>query len=150
MKRLQWILPFVLLFAGISMAAQDNTPVRFTVRQEQTSENEISVIFEAEIAEGWHVYSTDMPDGGPISASITVKSAKGASEAGGLVSEGKEISAYDNMFGMDVRYFEKNVTFIQKFKVKGKRCRIKGFLEYAACNDTMCIPPATVEFSVEL
>lgn len=150
MRILKLIVCLVLLLSGISMPAQDSSPVSFTVRQEQISEKEIQVIFEAEIAAGWHVYSTDMPDGGPISASVTVESAKGASADGKLQFAGEEVTAYDSMFGMEVRYFEKKVTFIQKFRIKGRRCAVKGFLEYAACNDMMCIPPATVEFSVKL
>ena len=100
------IVCLVLLLSSISMHAQDSSPVSFTVRQEQISEKEIQVIFESEIAAGWHVYSTDMPDGGPISASVTVESAKGASADGKLQFAGEEVTAYDSMFGMEVRYFD--------------------------------------------
>ena len=150
MKALKLFLCCVVLATGVAAAAQNDSPVRFTVRQEQVSEKEVQVIFEADMADGWHVYSTDMPEGGPISASVTVESAKGASADGKLSALGEEISAFDSMFGMEVRYFEKKVTFIQKFKIRGKRCNVRGFLEYAACNDTMCIPPSTVEFAVSL
>ena len=73
MRILKLIVCLVLLLSGISMHAQDSSPVSFTVRQEQISEKEIQVIFEAEIAAGWHVYSTDMPDGGQQSGTGLMK-----------------------------------------------------------------------------
>ena len=135
--------------AGMVASAQDNEPVRFNVTKEHVSANIVQVKFEAVIADGWHVYSTGLEEGGPVSASITMESSKNARPEGPLKAEGKEISAYDNMFGMDVRYFEDKVVFIQNFKVKGSRFSAKGCLEYGACNDTMCLPPSSVEFTFD-
>ena len=63
-----------------------------------------------------------------------------------MKAQGKEISNYDKLFDMNLRYFENNVTFVQKYKVTGKTYHIKGFLEYGACNDQNCMPPTQVEF----
>lgn len=121
-------------------------PVHFTVQQKQVSPTEVDVVFTAKIDKGWHVYSTDLPDGGPTSASMHTEKAEGAEPMGGLIKQGKEITEDDKIFEMKLRYFENNVTFIQKYKITGKTYNIKGYLEYGACNDEMCMPPTTVDF----
>lgn len=122
------------------------SPVHFTVKQKQVSPTEVDVIFSARINKGWHVYSTGLPSDGPISATMHTESASGATAQGGLRHSGKELNVYDNIFGMKLRYFENSVSFIQKYKITGKTYEIKGYLEYGACNDEMCMPPTQVEF----
>ena len=122
-------------------------PVHFNVQQKQTAPDQLEVIFTARIESGWHVYSTGLPGGGPTSATITTEKAEGVKPEGKLRAVGNEISKFDNMFGMKLRYFEGSVTFIQKYKITGKTYSVKGYLEYGACNDEMCMPPTAVEFS---
>ena len=66
---------------------------------------------------------------------------------GGLQHIGREISEMDPIFGIKLRYFENNVTFLQKYKITGKTYNVKGYLEFGACNDEMCMPPTSVEFN---
>ena len=120
--------------------------MKFSVQQKQVSPTEVDVLFTAKIDKGWHVYSTDIPDGGPQSAVMHTEKAEGAQPMGALIKQGKEISEDDKIFGMRVRYFENNVTFVQKYKITGKTYQINGYLEYGACNDEMCMPPSTVDF----
>ncbi|MBP5258784.1 MAG: thioredoxin family protein [Prevotella sp.] len=123
-----------------------NNPVRFTVSQNKISSSVVSVTFRATIEKGWHVYSTALPPGGPTPASLNIELSKGAKAEGGLTFEGNEKSAYDQNFMMTLRFFESSVTFSQKFKITGDDYHIKGYLEYAACNDQMCLPPDEVPF----
>lgn len=111
------------------------------------SPTELEVIFTGRIDNGWHVYSTGLPADGPISASLHTEKAEGVKAEGKLSHRGKEISQYDKMFGMTLRYFEHSVTFVQKYKITGKTYNVKGYLEYGACNDENCIPPTQVDFS---
>ncbi len=139
----------VALMALFAMAAQAQMqdPVHFSVSQKQVSPTEVDVIFTGKIDAGWHVYSTGLPADGPISATITTEKADGAKADGKLKAQGKEISTFDKLFDMNLRYFEHSVTFVQRYKVTGKTYDIKGFLEYGACNDQNCMPPTQVEFS---
>ena len=121
-------------------------PVTFTVQQKQVSPTEVDVVFTAKIDKGWHVYSTNIPEGGPQAAVMHTEKAEGAQPSGGLIKQGKEITEDDKIFEMKVRYFENAVTFIQKYKITAKEYHIKGYLEYGACNDEMCMPPSTVDF----
>jgi len=139
------MITVMALLMSVTLWAQD-MPVHFTAQQKQVSPTEVDVIFSATIDKGWHVYSTGLPADGPISASITTEKAEGAEPMGGLIKQGKEITEDDKIFGMKVRYFENKVTFIQKYKITGKTYHIKGYLEYGACNDEMCMPPTSVDF----
>ena len=138
------LLAFFVLF-NLTLMAQN--PVRFSVQQKKVSPTEVDVIFTGKIDAGWHVYSTGIPAGGPTSASLTTEKAEGAQAVGKLTPRGKEVNVFEKMFEMKVRYFEHNVSFIQKYKITGKTYKIAGYLEYGACNEEMCMPPSTVEFN---
>jgi thiol:disulfide interchange protein DsbD len=140
-------LALTMMLALFTMAAFAQNPVSFSVQQKQVSPTELEVIFTGKIAPGWHVYSTGLPDDGPISATLTTEKKEGVEPVGGLKAQGKEISQFDNLFGMKLRYFENNVTFVQKYKITGKTYNVSGYLEYGACNDQNCLPPTSVEFS---
>ena len=108
--------------------------------------DEAEVVFTAAINKGWHVYSTDLGDGGPISATFNVEKISGAEVVGKLKPVGKEISTFDKLFEMKVRYFENTAQFVQKLKLTGGAYQIEGYLEYGACNDENCLPPTQVPF----
>ena len=115
MTKIRFVL-FVILFVvfGFSASAQMQNPVHFSVQQKQISPTEVDIIFFAKIDNGWHVYSTDLPGGGPTSATITTETAEGAKAVGKLKARGNEISMFDKLFEMKLRYFENSVTFVQR------------------------------------
>ena len=135
-----------LMLISIIAMAQMQDPVHFSVSQKQVSPSEVDVIFTGRIDKGWHVYSTGLPDDGPISATLTSEASEGAKADGKLKAQGNEINHFDNLFGMKLRYFENSVTFVQRYKLTAEKYHIKGFLEYGACNDQNCLPPTQVEF----
>ena len=140
------MLMLMLTVFAVAAQAQMQDPVHFTVSQKQVSPTEVDVIFTGKIDAGWHVYSTGLPADGPISASMNTDLVEGAKADGKLKAQGKEISSFDKLFDMNLRYFEHNVTFVQRFKITDKTYHIKGFLEYGACNDQSCLPPTQVDF----
>ena len=140
------LLLFTITLLLATTAGAQEMPVKFSVQQKQVSPTEVDVVFTAKIDKGWHVYSTNIPDGGPTAATMHTEKAEGAQPMGGLIKQGKEISEEDQIFGMRLSYFENAVTFIQKYKITAKTYNIKGYLEFGACNDEMCMPPSTVEF----
>ena len=144
-RRNTLLILFTLLFSLTAMAQQN--PVHFSVQQKQVSPTEVEVVFTAKIDQGWHVYSTNLPADGPTSASLHVDKAEGVTPVGKLTTRGKELNVYDKTFEMKLRYFENSVGFVQRYKITAKTYSIKGYLEYGACNDEMCLPPTQVEFN---
>ena len=147
MKKILFSLLFIAIAGAMAVQAQIQEPVKFKSEWKNVSATEAEIVFTATIDQGWHVYSTDLGDGGPISATFNIDKISGAELAGKLRPVGKEISGYDAMFEMNVRYFEHSVQFIQKLKLTGGAYQVEGFLEYGACNDENCLPPTQVEFN---
>ena len=141
------ILSICLLLIAVVAQAQIQEPVKFKSELKTLAAGEAEIVFTATIDKGWHVYSTDLGDGGPISATFNVEKISGATVVGKLQPKGKEIASYDKLFEMNVRYFESTAQFVQKLKLTGGDYKIEGFLEYGACNDENCLPPTQVEFN---
>ena len=134
---------------GLSFAAfaQMVDPVKFSSKLEMLKDGEAQIVFTGKIDDGWHVYSTNLGNDGPISATFNAVKMDGAEPVGKLTPKGHEISQFDNMFGMKLRFFEKSVTFVQKIKFTKPEYSINCYLEYGACNDETCMPPTEVPFT---
>lgn len=127
--------------------AQIQEPVKFKTEWITISDTEAEIVFTGEVEEGWHIYSTDLPEGGPISATFNVDKIEGAEVVGKLMPRGTEIDKMDPIFQMQVRYFAGTATFVQKIKIVDENYNVTGYLEYGACNDENCLPPTSVDFS---
>ena len=136
----------LMLLVAVVAQAQMQDPVEFNAELKPISDNEVELIFTGTIEDGWHVYSTDLGDG-PTSATLNFDELKGAELVGKLTPQGKEISKYDDMFAMQVRYFEGTAKFVQKLKLTGGAYKLAGYLRYGACSDENCLPPTNVDFS---
>ena len=144
MKKLFSLL-FLCLVMGM-VQAQIQEPVKFKTELKTLSGTDAEIVFTAVIDKGWHVYSTDLGDGGPISATFNVDSKSGVEVVGKLKPVGKEIAVFDKLFEMNVRYFENTAQFVQKIKLTGGAYSIEGYMQYGACNDENCLPPTDVPF----
>lgn len=136
-----------LLLLCYTASAQMQDPVKFSVTQKSLSDTEFEIVFTGKVEAGWHVYSTDIPDGGPTPAAIVFDEMKGVEPVGKLKPAGKVIKHFDNLFEMEVSYMEGKAVFIQKMRITGADYAVKGILTYGACNDQNCIPPSEVGFS---
>lgn len=139
-----WLLSVLLILPALS---QIQEPIKFKTEWKQNSDIEAEIIFNATIDKGWHVYSTELGDGGPISATFNIDKIEGVEIVGKLTPSGNEINEMDPIFGMKVRYFKDKATFTQKIKITDSNYSIKGYLEYGACNDENCLPPTSVDFN---
>ena len=144
MKRLLMSLLVGLLV--LAAEGQIVNPVHFSSQLKMLKGNEGEIVFSATVDEGWHVYSTDMGSDGPVSATFNVVKMEGAETVGKLTPRGNVVKQYDKMFGMELRFFEKNAQFVQKVRFTKPRYVIDCYLEYGACNDEMCLPPTEVAF----
>ena len=123
------IFSILLLLLAVVAQAQIQEPVKFKSELKTLSADEVEIIFTGTIDKGWHVYSTDLGDGGPISATFNVEKVSGVELMGKLKPVGKEIAAFDKLFEMKVRYFANTVQFVQKLKLTGGAYQIEGYLE---------------------
>ena len=144
MKRIFAIL--LALVPALVMQAQLVNPVHFSSQLKTLEGGEGEIVFSGRIDAGWHVYSTDLDSGGPTAATLNVVKMEGAELVGKLKARGNEIQQFDKVFGMELRYFEKSATFVQRIRFTKPQYAIDCYLEYGACNDEMCLPPSEVAF----
>ena len=142
----KYLSTMVLLLLALSALAQMATPVHFSSELKELKGQEAEIVFTASIDAGWHVYSTDLGDDGPISASFNIVKMDGAETVGKLQARGNEIKQFDKMFNMELRYFEKAVTFVQKIRFTKPEYDIDCYVEYGTCNDQSCLPPTEAVF----
>ena len=147
MKRLS-LFSFLLSLA-LLVQAQIVDPVHFSSKLNMLQGDEAEIVFSATIDPGWHVYSTDLGQDGPIEATLTVVKMEGVELIGKLSPRGNLVKQFDNMFGMELKFFENKGTFVQKIRFTKPHYVIDCFLEYGACNDEMCLPPTEVAFKTE-
>ena len=148
MKKL--LLLITVLMISAASYAQIETPVKWSYAAKKLNNNEAVVFLRATIQDGWHIYSQNVKDGGPIKTSFTFAKSNDYTLIG-TPSEPKPVTKYEDAFKMNVSYFEKTVTFQQKIKLKaGNLTAIKGQLEYMTCNDRKCLPPEDVDFTIPL
>ena len=145
MKKLLF-LATVILFS-VQLQAQILTPVHWSYGFKKTGKNEAVIFMKATIDEGWHIYSQNMKDGGPVQTKFTFPATKGYTIVGKTI-EPTPITHFEKTFNMEVSYFATTVTFQQKVKLTTGQATIKGTLEYMTCNDKQCLPPEDIDFTV--
>lgn len=148
MKKFLVSLVFSLL--SLSSIAQIYDPVDWKFSVRDIEGNEATLVITAHIEPGWHVYSQFIDEGGPIPTSFRFDPDDGY-ELKGTVSESpKAISAFDPNFNMQIAWHKTRVDFRQKVKLNEPVMTINGTLEFMTCNDTNCLPPEEVPFSIDI
>lgn len=146
MRRITLILS-LLFFTSLGAFAQLEDPVTWSYVAKKTSPTEATVFIKASIEDNWHLYSQTVKPGGPSKTIFTFAKSKDYTLVGGT-TEPKPISKFEKVFNMNVPYFEDQVVFQQKVKLKKGTTTVKGKVEFMVCNDSKCLPPTEIEFSV--
>jgi DsbC/DsbD-like thiol-disulfide interchange protein len=148
MKRILFLAALFVMSTGAF--AQIEAPVKWSYASKKISSTEAVVFIKATIQKGWHIYSLNLKDGGPIKTSFEFPASKEYSLIG-KASEPTPLTKYEKTFTMNVSYFENSVVFQQKIRLKSpKVSAVKGKLEYMTCNDIKCLPPEDLDFSIPL
>ena len=146
------IIPFSIFLLSVSFTfGQQLNPVKWTQTVQKVSENEYDIVFTANVEDGWYVYSQFLEgDNGPIPTSFNFNSNDQIEFIGKTKETGKKKAGYDEMFMMDVVKFGGKVTFTQRVKTSASSTNVSGYLEYMTCDNERCLPPAAVDFSLDL
>ncbi len=144
MKKLIFLLGLLLTFGLGKAQMQDPVHWKFSVTDVSKTEKELQ--FTASIDDHWHVYGINIPEDGPTPTSFTFTTVEGAELVGNVTSASNLITKYDETFGMELNWYEKEVTFVQRIKLTGETFTVKGYLRYMCCDDQSCLPPTNEEF----
>lgn len=150
MKKISLLVVAVLITITAAVA-QIHNPVKWTVASKKLNKNEAVIFVKATIQNGWHIYAQNVPDGGPVPTSFTFSPSKEYTLNGATAPTTKAKSKYEDVFKMNVPYFNQEVVFQQKIKLAtNKPTTVKGVVEFMACDKNQCLPPDEYNFSVTI
>ncbi|MFV0507406.1 MAG: cytochrome c biogenesis protein CcdA [Bacteroidales bacterium] len=145
MKKL--IFLFALLLAQFNLSAQILEPIKWTFKAVEKGD-EVVLNFKATIDGGWHLYDRNLPADGPVSTEFIFENEDAFEKIGDMTTSPKAIDKHDATFDMQLRYFEKEVTFSQRVKIKDANIKsIAGYVTFMCCDDEQCLPPTDVDFN---
>jgi thiol:disulfide interchange protein DsbD len=128
-----------------------SSPVKWSYSANKKDNQTYEVKISASINPGWHLYSQTTPDGGPVATKISFNKNPLLTMDGTAKEVGKMITRYEEVFGVDTKFYADKVEFVQTVKLKGKaKTNVNGELQFMVCNDQQCLPPSTINFSVVL
>lgn len=141
---------YLFLISALSITAlTGQNPVKWQFDIKPVSQTEQEVTLTALISEGWNTYSQHLPsDEGPVPTSITFETGEHFSLIGKTEESGKIYTAYDDIFAMQLTKIKERGEFKQRILVKDATKPIKGTIEFMVCNNEICLPPKTVDFSL--
>ena len=132
-----------LLFGIITLlplSAQETEPVSWSYELTKLNSLEYQISFNAEIIDGWKLYSQFSPEEGSVATSFEFLDNDNKYLADEIFNEDPYIIGYDNVFKMDLYYFEGKANFNQSIKLNNKDVnQIKIEVEYSSCDDELCI-----------
>ena len=145
------------LLAGALAGAQPEErpgPVKWAVAaapKEVKAGQVFRVTVLANVAEGWHLYSMQRKEGGPVPTTITLPGAQWFRLAG-AVEPPVGVTSYDEGFGMEVETYLGEAEFILPLETPRSapagEWKLKIAARYQACDNRECLPPKTVEMEV--
>jgi thiol:disulfide interchange protein len=148
MKKLSFFLALILV---ASLApAQIYDPVKWDFSYEKKADKQYELIFTAAIDKNSHIYSMDIPDGGPIPTSFKFDSLPGYKLDGKTYEATKPVELNDEAFGFKIKTFSTRAEFRQKILISGSSVKVTGTVNFMACNNATCSPPKDVEFSFNI
>lgn len=149
MRRLL-VFAFVI-FTFFKVDGQILDPVKWTYTVQPLKDGTYSLVFTAKIENKWHLYSKDIPEGGPIATSFTFTSSPDYALVGKVQEKTKGEEKFDESFQMKIKMFSHEARFVQTIKVNTPPpFFVKGTIEFMSCDDSHCLPPKQVDFEFKI
>jgi thiol:disulfide interchange protein DsbD len=149
-NRRSLIFAALLLIPFSIVNAQVLEPVTWSFKSEKTADSSYEIVMTAAIDDTWHLYAMDLPEGGPIATSFTFEPSQAYILEGKPVAVNEPEVKFDNSFGMDIGMHSGNTEFRQKITVKELPVTVTGYVTFMSCDDSQCLPPRDVEFTVAI
>jgi len=139
-----------MLYCSIAVVAQVPKPVKWDFKVASVSGGEATLVFTAALDEGWHIYSQFLQEDGPLPTTFTFTPSKDYTLVGQVKEESQGVKSYNEIFMMDIVWFEKTAVFVQKIKLQAPQAIVRGKVEFMVCTEEMCLPGEAVPFSLDV
>jgi thiol:disulfide interchange protein DsbD len=146
------LLSLLLLIGFITTSvAQLSNPVKWNYSVTKVDDVTYDVKITAKLDKGWHLYSQDAGDG-PEPTSFTFLNNPMLKLSGKVSEIGKLRKEYDPNFDTELKFYDNEVTFVQRVVVKNNKVStvLKGKVTFMVCNDKKCLPPKDEPFSIKI
>lgn len=129
----------------------EEDPVAWSIALSEKEPKHFEIVYEANIQEGWTVYSQYINEGGPEPTSIWYENPQVIQKTGEALESGYRKEGRDPIFEMDVIKFlaGKPYKIVQQVESVDDSEPLKGYITYMTCNDEKCLPPKDVEFEID-
>lgn len=128
---------------------QDHARWNFSV--ERVDKGSLQVVARVSLDSGWHIYATDMKEGGPQKTELAIFPAKSFHVTEGSRDSGSLIEKFDTSFQITLRYYPGTVSFKKLLTVADTSGFVlNGSILYMLCTDESCLPPTETKFSIKV
>jgi thiol:disulfide interchange protein DsbD len=148
LRKLTFIISLSLLASYASSQIYD--PVSWNFSFEKKGDKQYELIFTATIDKNSHIYSMNIPAGGPIPTSFRFDTLPGYRLTGNTYEVTKSVEVLDDAFGFKIKTFSNTAEFRQKITAVASTFTITGAVNFMACNNATCSPPKDVEFAIKI
>jgi thiol:disulfide interchange protein DsbD len=144
------IIVLVCAFFSLNSFSQILDPVKWTTAVKKTSDTEAVLTATANIDANWHLYSQNVPEGGPVATTFTFEGNSNYLKKGNT-SEDEGHVIDDPIFNMKIKYFANKAIFKQRIKLKTQQTfSVKSTVTFMVCDDSRCLPPTEVDLEFEI
>ena len=149
MKKSVYLLLLVLVsMIPFSAKSQMVDPVKWNIQLNQLSDTEVEVVFDATIDDEWHVYTNDLPEGGPVPTSVEWEKLNNVKLVGELTPHSTPVKEIDLVYNLELSWWENNAKLTQKLQIIDPKqgYDIEGYIRYMSCSNGTCLAPKNVSF----
>lgn len=143
-------LVLVSAWMGTAQAQMIKDAIKWEKSFTNTSDGLITLTYKGTLKDGWHIYATVLPKGGPTATGIELEDSEGVTAVGELKADRDPEVHFDPNFDMDLKWYSGNATFIQQLQItEPTNFKVVADLIYMICNDQTCMPPTreTIEIT---
>ena len=128
----------------------DRHPVTWKIRAVMHGKNKATILVTAKIAFGWHIYSSEMENVGPLPTQIRLNTDNSWSSNQPLRESGSPVQYFDSTYMIRIAWFEDSVTFSKSIRLHKNNTVLSGEITFMACKEDLCLPPERYPFKLAL
>ena len=144
-----FVLSLHLFYFSNSSLGQGNKTVLWHTQADAIGSDQVVLKFTATIAQGWHLYSQHISEGGPMPTRFLFENCDDYILMGQMEEKGEATKFKDDTYEMEITWYTGVVSFVQRLNLKPQSTKIKGTIEFMTCNDHTCMP-GKQDFNVDL
>ena len=130
------------------VSAQMPEPVEWSATIKNIEDNRYLITFKVKIEEPFHIYDMGPYENGPIVTKFTFEKSDSIEFIGSVKAVTPATKEFDESFGIEIGQYEGEASFTQEFKTSHPDAKIKVAIEWQACGNGSCLPPAELEMTM--